>query len=191
MKNLPIIAALLVVILVSCGGEPTRKKWVSLNYMSFEIPDNWTMVKMNCHDSNCGIIITQIGDTIRYDEGLYSNSLTEQSPSLMNYDQIPYLIQNGFDTSNYIFVNDIRKADLDRYRKQNVQFIEKPPFTIKFTYPIKPGTGMTGFYVDSLNVLDLGVIGFSFFGENLDSTSANAFLKIIDSIKFNSKSDKP
>lgn len=150
------------------------------NCFEINIPSSWQYISQKGIDSSIGIFLTENNDTIRFDYGLYSPTLTETDPIIIPNDLLSQFIESGEDTSQYIFVQNPLEVDLDNYRKQNVTFENVNGYRAKITYPREIGKGITGLYVKKLKDGN----SFSIYGFNLCRKEHELLLEVAKTIKF-------
>jgi len=88
---------------------------------TLEVPYKWQQVKQNGIESYVGAIAVDNTDTLYFDLGMYSNTLTEPNIQVITR---PMIEEYNLDSSNFIVVKDMMSMniDADLYRKQNVSW---------------------------------------------------------------------
>lgn len=88
---------------------------------TLEAPYRWEEVKQNGIDSYVGAIAVDNADTLYFDLGMYSNTLTEPNIQVITRQMME---ENNLDSADFIVVKDIMSMniDADLYRKQNVSW---------------------------------------------------------------------
>lgn len=136
-------------------------------------------------DSYMGRIALDERDTLVFDLGRYSNTLTEEEPLL-----IQRLALKDFpmpiDTAELIVVENVRGVDKDRYRKQNVLWDTIDGYTAKIVLPRQSIIGLTGVYIDSLWTRTRGADRdrFNLYGIDLKSHNREKLLQAIQTLRF-------
>ncbi|WP_121357759.1 hypothetical protein [Flavisolibacter nicotianae] len=186
MKKL--LTAIIVTGLTACNQPQSKGETKTMDFGAFtiETPNSWKQIKAKGIDSYVGRIAIDSTDTLDFDLGWYSNTLTEGEPfvverSMLQYSQLPA------DTSEMIIVEKLKGIDLDRYKKQNVSWDTIDGRKAKLVYPRRSGTGTTGVYIDSLWVSGADVDRFNLYGENLKPKNEKKVLQAIRTLKFRSK----
>jgi hypothetical protein len=82
LKNIKTTIILLLIFLISCSESRPKSDKQTLDFGTFtiEVPKTWTKIKRQGIDSYTGEIAIDSVDTIGFDSGVWSNSLTEQPP---------------------------------------------------------------------------------------------------------------
>ena len=119
----------------------------------------WTKLDRQGIDSYVGEIVIDFTDTIGFDLGLYSNSLTEREPMIWERSSLQYY--KDIDTSDLVLVEDSRGIDPDKYRKQSLLWDSIDGREAKFVYPRMTGKGITGAFIDSVWTDKFGVKRFN------------------------------
>ena len=157
------------------------KSLIDFNYFTVQAPEEWKRIEIKSVDNESGLILIGDKDTLFYDMGAYSNSLTERRDVKL----IPLKFKNELkidDTTNVIYVSN-GKMDYDLYYRQNAVFQYKDSILIKYVFPRWPGKGITGLYIDSLKNEPKGNIKFSIFGENLDKIKQEEVISVLKTIR--------
>jgi hypothetical protein len=159
----------LLILLTTCKRPEPKKETKTMDFGAFTIktPLSWHQLKQQGIDSYAGGIVIDGKDTLSFDLGMYSNTLTELEPQIVERSLLPNLHQ-PVDTSELIIVEKRRGADPDKYKKQNISWDTIDGHTAKIVYPIKSGLGITGVYIDSLWDSGSGIVRFNLYGQNLD-----------------------
>ncbi len=180
-KNLLIFLSILI---ISCNNDHGYK---TLNYKSFKIqvPKSWKKINIHGIDSNVGILTTKDHDTIRFDIGIYSNSL-EENPLIIDKTILKEILKEHpqEDVSEYIIVNDMKNINVNNYLKSKIHYEKIDNYNAKILEAKKPEKGITGIYIDSIKNSSSGKIGFNFYGINLKKNNQKALLKAIKTLKF-------
>lgn len=66
----------LTILVLGCK-DPSRTKTIDFGLFTLEVPYQWQQVKQDGIDSYVGAIAVDNADTLYFDLGMYSNSLTE------------------------------------------------------------------------------------------------------------------
>ncbi|WP_433862725.1 hypothetical protein [Sphingobacterium thalpophilum] len=110
----------LTILAIGCK-DPSRTKTMDFGLFTLEVPYKWQQVKKNGIDSYVGAIAVDNADTLYFDLGMYSNTLTEPNIQVITRQMME---ENNLDSSDFIVVKDIMSMniDADLYRKQNVSW---------------------------------------------------------------------
>lgn len=168
-------------------SEPPVSTTKTLDFKKFtiEVPNHWTTVEIQGTDSYVRQIAVGQGDTLVFDYGYYSNSLTEYDPTVLPTSYLAEMLKNNRDTAGLIFSDNPGKINIDKIKKQNVTFDSISGFEAKIVFPRKSGRGLTGVYFDSLGN-DGRLIGntrLNLIGKNLKQSNEQDVLKAIRTIK--------
>ena len=158
------VAALLLII--SCTPVRNEGEVVIKNRdIEIVIPSEFGIVDSGALDNN-GYLVSQIFDTCFYEIGLSVNTLAENCP------EVVYITRNAYDKVveslpvGPYYTSELN-FDLDRLKKQNVEFYRVGNSPVKLTKPITTKGGIVGIYIDSIgigNQLDaVGMIKFSMY----------------------------
>ncbi len=170
---------------VSCS--PVREgQTVNTQGFSIKMPINAAVSKIPGNTPHTGILIwgNQAKDTLRYFFGYIVNSLTEQQPKVV------FLEPQNRDTSivdtKGFIISDDEFIDLDKYRKQTVEYILVDGRNAKVTRPREDvKSRLTGVYFDSLYTDSFARLRFSLYGDNLDKQRQIELIQAIKTISFN------
>ncbi|PUV24082.1 hypothetical protein DCO56_11975 [Sphingobacterium athyrii] len=151
---------------------------------TLEVPYKWQQVKQNGIDSYVGAISVDKIDTLYFDLGMYSNSLTEHNIEVITRQMME---ESATDSSDYITVKDMPildfDLDADLYRKQNVSWDTIDNRRAKIVFPRISGKGTTGIYIGSLWG-DSSKVRFNLYGANLKAQTEEDLLKAIKTLRF-------
>lgn len=174
----------LTILFVGCR-DPSRTKTMDFGLFTLEVPYKWQQVKQNGIDSYIGAIAVGNTDTLYFDLGLYSNSLTEPNIQVITRKMIE---ENDLDSSDFVVVNDIMSMniDADLYRKQNVSWDTIDNRRAKIVFPRISGRGMTGVYIGSLWG-NSSKVRFNLQGSNLKAQTEQDLLKAIKTLRFHKR----
>ena len=180
------ITGLLLVLLISCNNSnKATEQIMDFGLFTLEAPEEWKRIKEKGTDSYVGKIAIDNSDTLEFDLGWYSNTLTEPEPMIIERSTLP--LRSTKDFSEYIIVDDIRNIDPDQYRKNNVSWDTIDGRKAKIVFPRKQGIGMTGIYIDSLWVSGSSVDKFNLVGFNLKPVNQELVRQAIKTLKFHKK----
>src|SRR5688572_22952803 len=114
----PII--LFLIMFISCKQSDLKNEKQTLDFGAFtiEVPKTWAKVKRQGIDSYAGEIAIDSVDTIGFDLGVWSNSLTEQQPIIWKRSTLQN--DKNIDTTLIVLVDDPTGIDPDKYRKQSL-----------------------------------------------------------------------
>jgi len=176
-------SSVLIFISVFLSCNPNNK--IKFVYFDLVVPNDWKIIPLTGTDSNIGYIITDGKDTLKYDEGYYSSSLTEKVKDFyLIREENRGEIDSNIDTSNVIFATGA-KMDRDYYIKQNVTFEKINNYTHKFIFPRQEGQGITGLHIDSIaHDSSLGNFKFSIYGNNLNKATQLKVLDILHNLDY-------
>ena len=168
----------------SCKQSDLKTNSQVLDFKAFtiEVPSTWKKVKDQGIDSYVGSIAIDSVDTVRFDLGVWSNSLTEDQPVLWKRSEVQNL--PNFDTTQFILVDSPLREDPDMFRKQALTWDTIDGREAKIVFPRRSGKGLTGIYIDSLWMSRGDVDRFNFLGIDLNPVNEREFLKAIKTIKF-------
>ncbi|WP_120332877.1 hypothetical protein [Sphingobacterium siyangense] len=176
----------LTILFVGCK-DPSRTKTMDFGLFTLEVPYKWQQVKQNGIDSYIGAIAVGNTDTLYFDLGLYSNSLTEHNIEVITRQMME---ESATDSSDYIIVKDMPILDLDLdadlYRKQNVSWDTIDNRRAKIVFPRISGRGMTGVYIGSLWG-NSSKVRFNLHGSNLKAQTEQDLLKAIKTLRFHKR----
>ncbi|MCS4163058.1 MULTISPECIES: hypothetical protein [Sphingobacterium] len=174
----------LTILFVGCE-DPSRTKTMDFGLFTLEVPYKWRQVKQNGIDSYIGAIAVGNTDTLYFDLGLYSNSLTEPNIQVITREMIE---ENNLDSSDFVAVNDIMSMniDADLYRKQNVSWDTIDNRRAKIVFPRISGRGMTRVYIGSLWG-NSSKFRFNLQGSNLKAQTEQDLLKAIKTLRFHKR----
>ncbi len=171
----------LTILVVGCKDQ-SRTKTMDFGLFTLEAPYKWHQVKQNGIDSYVGAIAVDNTDTLYFDLGMYSNTLTEPNIQAITRQMIE---ENNLDSSDFIVVKDIMSMniDADLYRKQNVTWDTIDNRRAKIVFPRISGKGTTGVYIGSLWG-DSSKVRFNLCGADLKKQTEEDLLKAIKTLRF-------
>lgn len=176
----------LTILIVGCK-DPSRTKTMDFGLFTLEVPYKWQQVKQNGIDSYVGAIAVDKTDTLYFDLGMYSNTLTEPNIEVITRQMME---ESATDSSDYIIVKDMPILDLDldadMYRKQNVSWDTIDNKRAKIVFPRISGKGMTGVYIGSLWG-DSSKVRFNLCGADLKTQTEEDLLKAIKTLRFHKR----
>ena len=180
-----LLAAIIVLVLAGCNQmAPNQdKKIMDFGAFSIETPQTWKQIKAQGIDSYVGRIAIDGTDTLHFDLGWYSNTLTEYEPQIVERSLLEHM-QQPVDTTELIIVDSRKGIDADKYRKNNVSWGTIDGRKAKIVYPRQSGDGTTGVYIDSLWVAGSDVDRFNLYGDNLKPDNEKKVLQAIHTLKF-------
>jgi hypothetical protein len=173
-----------IILVVGCK-DPSRTKTMDFGKFTLEAPYKWQQVKRNGIDSYVGAIAVDNTDTLYFDLGMYSNTLTEPNIQVITRQMIA---ENNLDSSDFIVVKDIMSMniDADLYRKQNVSWDTIDSRRAKIVFPRVSGKGKTGVYIDSLWG-NSSKVRFNLHGSNLKAQTEQDLLEAIKTLRFHKR----
>lgn len=169
-------------ILISCAQhQKVDLQKVDFKIFEMQIPEKWSILETGGLDSFSGSILTDVGDTIKFDYGSYSYSFDE-------YVRVrPPEMKSRYDSSEtfwetVIYSKDYQLDDAHAVYLKNYYYYDTiDGYKTKFSLPKKIGLGTTGIYVDSIGIKGMK---FCILGTNLDTVSHNQLFEAIKSIDF-------
>ena len=170
--------------LIACNDTMHIRHSHTLDFGSFSIetPNSWTKIKASGIDSYVGRIAIDNADTLDFDLGWYSNTLTEYEPRIV---ERSILINNpNIDTTDLIIVNSRKGVDPEKYKKNNVAWDTIDGRKSKIVYPRISGVGTTGIYIDSLWKRGSAVDRFNLYAQNLKPANEKLFFQALKTLKF-------
>ncbi|WP_333889220.1 hypothetical protein [Sphingobacterium siyangense] len=174
----------LIILVVGCK-DPSRTKTMDFGLFTLEVPYKWQQVKQDGIDSYVGAIAIDNTDTLYFDLGMYSNSLTEPNIQVITRQMME---ENNLDSSDFIVVKDIMSMniDADLYRKQNVSWDTIDNRRAKIVFPRISGKGITGVYIGSLWG-DSSKVRFNLHGTDLKTQTEEDLVKAIKTLRFHKR----
>jgi hypothetical protein len=181
MKTIP---RLLLLLIFGCADSKPKTDSQTLDFGSFSIvtPDGWTKIKAKGTDSYVGQIAIDNSDTIDFDLGWYSNTLTEPEPQIIERAMLKSM--NLLDNSQFIIVDSRKGIDPDKYKKNNISWDTIDGRKAKIVFPKQSGIGTTGIYIDSLWQSGSDVDRFNLYGDNLKPSNEKLFIQALKTLKF-------
>ncbi|WP_433903521.1 hypothetical protein [Sphingobacterium puteale] len=174
-------------ILVTGCKDPSPTKTMDFGLFTIEVPYKWQQVKQDGIDSYVGAIAVDNTDTLYFDLGMYSNTLTEHNIEIITRQMME---ESATDSSDYIIVKDMPILDLDLdadlYRKQNVSWDTIDNRRAKIVFPRMSGKGMTGVYIGSLWG-NASKVRFNLCGVDLKTRTEQDLLKAIKTLRFHKR----
>lgn len=149
---------------------------------SIETPNSWTKIKANGTDSYVGRIAIDKTDTLDFDLGWYSNTLTEFEPQIVERSVLKS--NPNIDTAELIIVESRKGVDPDKYKKNNISWDTIDGRKSKIVYPRISGAGTTGIYIDSLWKQGSDIDRFNLYAQNLKPANEKLFLQALKTLKF-------
>lgn len=186
MKKL--LTAILVIGLTACNERQPKGGTKTMDFGAFtiETPLTWKQIKEKGIDSYVGRIAIDDTDTLDFDLGWYSNTLTEYEPQIVERSLLQHM-QQPVDTSELIIVDSRKGIDPDKYKKNNVSWDTIEGRKAKIVYPRRSGIGTTGVYIDSLWISGSDVDRFNLYGDNLKPENEKKVLQVLQTLKFRKK----
>lgn len=186
-----LLTAIIVIGLTACKQPKSKSDTKTMDFGAFtiETPQSWQQIKESGTDSYVGRIAIDEKDTLSFDLGWYSNTLTESDPVIMDRSMLQHFERIGqpLDTSEMIIVESRKGIDPDNYKKQKVAWDTIDSRRAKIVYPRKSGSGITGVYIDSLWVSGSDVDHFNLYGDNLKPENEKKVLQALQTLKFKKK----
>jgi hypothetical protein len=179
-----IIPGLLLLLIIGCADNKPQADNQTLDFGSFSIvtPNGWTKIKAQGADSYVGRIAIDNTDTIDFDLGWYSNTLTEPEPKIIEGSMLRNM--DLLDTSQIIIVDSRKGIDPDKFKKNNISWDTIDGRKAKIVFPRQSGIGTTGIYIDSLWQGGSNVDRFNLYGDNLKPANEKLLLQALKTLKF-------
>lgn len=180
-----IILGLLLLLSIGCADSKPKADKQTLDFGSFtiETPNGWTKIKAQGIDSYVGQIAIDNTDTLHFDLGLFSNTLTEHEPQIIERSMLQHFA-NPIDTAEFIIVDSRKGIDTDKYKKNNFLWDTIDGRKAKIVFPRQAGIGTTGIYIDSLWQSGSEVDRFNLYGDNLKPLNEKLLLEALRTLKF-------
>lgn len=174
----------LTILVVGCK-DPSRTKTMDFGLFTIDVPYKWQQIKQNGIDSYVGAVAVDNTDTLYFDLGMYSNTLTEPNIEFITRQMIE---ENDLDSAGFVVVKDLMSMniDADLYRKQNVSWDTIDNRRAKIVFPRISGKGSTGVYIGSLWG-DSSRVRFNLYGSNLKTQTEQGLLKAIKTLRFHKR----
>ena len=174
----------LTILVVGCK-DPSRTKTMDFDLFTIDVPYKWQQIKQNGIDSYVGAVAVDNTDTLYFDLGMYSNTLTEPNIEVITRQMIE---ENDLDSTGFVVVKDLMSMnmDADLYRKQNVSWDTIDNRRAKIVFPRISGKGSTGVYIGSLWG-DSSKVRFNLYGSNLKTQTEQDLLKAIKTLRFHKR----
>lgn len=158
------VAALLLII--SCAPVRNEGEVVIKNRdIEIVIPSEFGIVDSGALAYN-SYLVSKKFDTCFFEIGLSVNTLTENCP------EVVYITRNAYDKVvqslpvGPYYTSELN-FDVDRLKKQNVEFYRLRNAPVKLTKPIYTKDGIVGIYIDSIGIGNqfdaIGMIKFSMY----------------------------
>lgn len=179
-----------LVFYVSCSKDENKTHVLDFKKFTIEVPKSWKKLdNLRGVDSYVGGFVTEDGDSIIFDLGPYSNALHDEGPSIMEKSMWESVknYPSQIDSTQFVIVEDTAWVDYDFYRKRNLRWDTIDGRLSKIVFPVRPGDGITGIYIDSLGNEFRGKIRFNLSGFNLKPKNGEILLEAIRTIKFSLK----
>ncbi|WP_312191466.1 hypothetical protein [Sphingobacterium sp.] len=174
----------LTILVVGCK-DPSRTKTMDFGLFTIDVPYKWQQIKQNGIDSYVGAVAVDNTDTLYFDLGMYSNTLTEPNIEVITRQMIE---ENDLDSTGFVVIKDLMSMniDADLYRKQNVSWDSINNRRAKIVFPRISGKGSTGVYIGSLWG-DSSKVRFNLYGSNLKTQTEQDLLKAIKTLRFHKR----
>ncbi len=178
------ISFFLLLMIWGCTTVKQKKDTQVLDFglFSIEAPVSWSKVKSKGVDSYVGGIAIDDTDTLEFDLGWYSNSLTEYYLPIIERDMLKRM--GDVDTTEFIIVESRRNVDPDKYKKTNVIWDTIDGRRAKIVLPRQSGIGMTGVYIDSLWQSGDAINKFNLYGDDLKPENESLVIQAFKTLKF-------
>ena len=182
-----IVIGLLLFFLISCtDSKPkTDKHTLDFGLFTIETPKSWKKIKAHGIDSYVGRIAIDNSDTLDFDLGWYSNTLTEPEPQIIERSILRNM--KVLDTTQFVIVDSRKNINPDKYKKNNVLWDTIDGRKAKIVFPRQSGVGITGIYIDSLWQRGSDIDRFNLYADNLKPANEKLFLQALKTLKFHKK----
>ena len=182
-----IVTGLLLLFIIGCTDSKPKsdKQILDFGLFTIETPNGWTKIKAQGTDSYVGRIAIDNSDTVDFDLGWYSNTLTEPEPQIIERSMLRNM--DVLDTTQIIIVDSRKGIDPDKYKKNNVSWDTIDGRKTKIVFPRQSGIGTTGIYIDSLWQGGSDIDRFNLYGDNLKPANEKLFLQALKTLKFHKK----
>ena len=179
-----IVTGLLLLFIIGCTDSKPKsdKQILDFGLFTIETPNGWTEIKAQGTDSYVGRIAIDNSDTVDFDLGWYSNTLTEPEPQIIERSMLRNM--DVLDTTQIIIVDSRKGIDPDKYKKNNVSWDTIDGRKSKIVFPRQSGIGTTGIYIDSLWQAGSDFDRFNLYGDNLKPANEKLVLQALKTLKF-------
>ena len=179
-----IIPGLLLLFIIGCADNKPKADNQTLDFGSFSFvtPNGWTKIEAQGTDSYVGRIAIDNTDTLNFDLGWYSNTLTETEPQIIERSMLKNM--DVLDTTEFVIVESRKGINPDKYKKNNVSWDTIDGRKAKIVFPRKSGIGTTGIYIDSLWQGGSDIDRFNLYGDNLKPDNEKLLLQALRTLKF-------
>jgi hypothetical protein len=181
MKKL-IFSFLVLLTVLACrqAGKENAANEMDFGAFTIQTPGHWHRMILHGIDSYVGAIVIDSTDTLTFDLGWYSNDLAEYQEVIMS-DGKTYYISNSDTAYNPTLFDS---ANRDKVIKSHISWDTIDGRRAKILSPIKPGTGITGIYIDSLWTSGSDHDRFNLYGKDLKPVNEKAVLEALRTLKF-------
>lgn len=162
------------------AGKESAARVMDFGAFTIQTPGHWNKMILQGTDSYVGAIVIDSTDTLTFDLGWYSNDLIEYMEVIMS-DGKTYYISN-YDTAYNPTVFD--SANRDKVIRSRISWDTIDGRKAKIMSPIKPGTGITGIYIDSLWESGFDNDRFNLYGIDLKPSNEKPVLEALRTLKF-------
>lgn len=185
--------------LLSCREIKTNDGSMTLHFRHFtiETPDGWTKIEEQEIDRYVGKIAIDERDTLMFDLSWFSNDLKEfvsvelpdgsliYSPTDIYTPHIPTYSTDSveFIDSSHAFLSEVY-TDISKVEKSRITFKVIDGKKAKILIPKKPGSGITGIYIDSLWKEGDEIDSFNLYGINVKPKNQDLVIKSLQTLKF-------
>ncbi|RYZ48359.1 MAG: hypothetical protein EOP49_18865 [Sphingobacteriales bacterium] len=175
-----IIVISLAVAACTTEGNRNGKKTMDFGSFQMEVPADWVQIHEHGTDSYVGSIAIGNGDTIGFDMGWYSGSITEDTV-LVTMDGKWYYGTPDPISGQMQFTDT---AFIDTLLKQQYAITAIDGYQARLTTPKISGRGKTGVCIDSLWKRGSGVDRFVLCGSNLHHDNEQLVLAAARTLRF-------
>lgn len=177
-----IIAGFFLFLGMGCGGghRAADRQMLDFGAFTLETPLGWKKIKEQGRDSYIGSIAIDDTDTLHFDMGWYSNTLSEPDISLLN--QSVTDSAQVLDTSKTLATEGNKVVVVNK--KNNAYWDTLAGRKAKIVLPRQAGIGITGIYIDSLWQSGSDIDRFCLYGENLKPQNQQQLLQALETLRF-------
>lgn len=168
-----------IVIISACN--PSSQLDYKINNDLFQVYFDAKPVLIAGATTYNGVFVLNEVDTFYYDIGFVISNLSEDCKEVVYTKDSVELLNSSHGV---VYVRD-KQFDVDKLRRQNIEFFSSGDLRVKMTYPIDTVTnGLIGIYVDSVLNTRLGNVKMNLFSYGLKKTSYEQVKCSLRKIKF-------
>ncbi|MDB5202759.1 MAG: hypothetical protein JWQ27_2168 [Ferruginibacter sp.] len=161
---------LVMLIILSCKSRVTQTHLLNFKQFTIETPAAWTKVVCDSGDKRFGGIEMDSADFVHFSYGFDVGDLEDY-------------VKNPADTTTlYIIYPPLSELGKNRNSEAGHETIDRK--SAKIVFPIVPGVGVTGLFIDSVKTFNGRNMQFEMSGNNLKPKNEKAFLLALKTLKF-------